>query len=127
MPFSSSNQSLSLLTFLSLQEFAKAVIAFQRRNLSSRGSTRVSLLEPELEKQRLSLVQSFALAKDIYEKVHYGKNGSVHGGTGSVRALTRALTKTKSQEQLDMGAEFLQQNLALNNNQVRDVSCSVDH
>jgi hypothetical protein len=93
------------------------VIAFQRRTLTGRRSSKVSLLEPELEKQRLNLVQSFALAKDIYEEVHYGKNGSVHGGMGSVRALTRALTKTKSQEQLDMGAEFLQQNLALNNHQ----------
>lgn len=93
------------------------MIAFQRRTLTGRRSSKVSLLEPELEKQRLNLVQSFALAKDIYEEVHYGKNGSVHGGMGGVRALTRALTKTKSQEQLDMGAEFLQQNLALNNHQ----------
>ncbi|GAQ80278.1 glutamine amidotransferase-like protein [Klebsormidium nitens] len=104
------------------QEFAKAVIAFQRRALTGRASTsgKVSLLEPELEKQRMSLVHAFALAKDIYEEVHYGKPGSsVHGASAGVRELQRALAKTKSQEQLAIGAEFLQQNLALNNHQVQ--------
>lgn len=68
----------------------------------------------------MSLVHAFALAKDIYEEVHYGKpGGSVHGASAGVRELQRALAKTKSQEQLAIGAEFLQQNLALNNHQVR--------
>lgn len=69
-----------------LQEFAKAVIAYQKK-LNGLTNVKKSLkLDQEMEKKRKIIVRSFSLARNIYE---HGINSS-------------------KESELEVGAEFLE-------------------
>ncbi|KAI3462563.1 hypothetical protein Pfo_019226 [Paulownia fortunei] len=79
------------------KEFAKAVIAYQKK-LNSLTSVPKSLkLDGEMEKKREIIVRSFSLARNIYEGGH-GINSS-------------------KESELEAGAEFLESNTALSQQQ----------
>lgn len=69
-----------------LQEFAKAVLAYQKKLNSV---TSVPKLDVEMEKKRKIIVRSFSLARNLYQ-----------GGCGS--------DPTKESSELEAGAEFLE-------------------
>ncbi|KAL6521538.1 hypothetical protein OROGR_018107 [Orobanche gracilis] len=75
------------------KEFAKAVIAYQKRLNSLTNVPKPIKLNGEMEKKRKDIVRSFWLAKNIYE-----------GGHG--------ISSSKESE-LEAGAEFLESNTAL--------------
>ncbi|KAL3735591.1 hypothetical protein ACJRO7_024676 [Eucalyptus globulus] len=75
------------------QEFVKAVIAYQKKLISSTSVPRPLKLDQEMEKRRRMIVRSFSLAKNLYT-------------TG------QGLNPSKESE-LKAGAEFLESNTAL--------------
>ncbi|KAK4426620.1 putative glutamine amidotransferase GAT1 [Sesamum alatum] len=75
------------------KEFAKAVIAYQKRLNSLTSVPKTLKLDREMEKKRKIIVRSFSLARNIYQ-----------GG--------RAINSSKESE-LEAGAEFLESNTAL--------------
>ncbi|KAL6498031.1 hypothetical protein OROGR_028428 [Orobanche gracilis] len=74
-------------------EFAKAVIAYQKRLNSLTNVPKPIKLDGEMEKKRKNIVRSFSLARNIYEGGH-GINSS-------------------KESELEAGAEFLESNTAL--------------
>jgi type I site-specific restriction endonuclease len=100
------------------QEFVKAVVAYEKKKAErASGAEKMRLrlreLSPWIEKQRKELVYSFSLAKNLYEqrKVH-----SVHNANSALQALQ--FSSSKSQQDLNLGAEFLKVNSPLNKQQV---------
>ncbi|XP_015065423.1 putative glutamine amidotransferase GAT1_2.1 [Solanum pennellii] len=75
------------------QEFVKAVVAYQKKLLSTTTIEKPLKLNQEMEKKRKIIVRSFSLARDLYEK-----------------GCTFQSSKTSD---LDVGAEFLESNTAL--------------
>ncbi|KAF8026836.1 hypothetical protein BT93_F3352 [Corymbia citriodora subsp. variegata] len=75
------------------QEFVKAVIAYQKKLISSNSVPRPVKLDQEMEKKRRIIIRSFSLAKNLYT-------------TG------QGLNPSKESE-LKAGAEFLESNTAL--------------
>ncbi|KAG5623642.1 hypothetical protein H5410_008860 [Solanum commersonii] len=75
------------------QEFVKAVVAYQKKLLSTTTIQKPLKLNQEMEKKRKIIVRSFSLARDLYEK-----------------GCTFQPSKTSD---LDVGAEFLESNTAL--------------
>ncbi|KAL2246979.1 uncharacterized protein LOC105176146 [Sesamum indicum] len=75
------------------KEFAKAVLAYQKRLNSLTSVPKTLKLDREMEKKRKIIVRSFSLARNIYE-----------GG--------RVISSSKESE-LEAGAEFLESNTAL--------------
>ncbi|KAL6526390.1 hypothetical protein OROHE_015446 [Orobanche hederae] len=75
------------------KEFAKAVIAYQKRLNSLTNVPKTIKLDGEMEKKRKIIVRSFSLARNIYEGGH-GINSS-------------------KESELEAGAEFLESNTAL--------------
>ncbi|XP_051117898.1 putative glutamine amidotransferase GAT1_2.1 [Andrographis paniculata] len=75
------------------KEFAKAVIAYQKRLNSLTSVAKPLKLDAETEKQRKMIVRSFSLARNLYEGGH-------------------KISSSKESE-LEAGAEFLESNTAL--------------
>jgi hypothetical protein len=73
---------------VSLQEFAKAVIAYEKKLNRSECVLEAPKLNQELERKRRILVRSFSIARNMY---------SSGGGTGQ-------------ESELQVGAEFLEVN-----------------
>jgi hypothetical protein len=73
------------------QEFAKAVIAYQKKLNSSLSVPKTLKLDSEMENKRKMLVRSFSLAKYMYVRGAPGKNPS-------------------KESELEVGAEFLEVN-----------------
>lgn len=122
------------------QEFARAVLSYQRR-LQNQDSVRETIttttnssnnnnveesqkletlkrqtLDKELEGQRQAIVRSFCLAKQVYdEQIHLKKSSSTHGGNAAISLLKR----TESEKELTKGADFLQENTPLGSGLVR--------
>ncbi|XP_002968849.2 putative glutamine amidotransferase GAT1_2.1 [Selaginella moellendorffii] len=84
------------------QDFAKAVIAYQKRLLSPKKAKELVKLDGDMEKQRQKLIRSFSLAKHIYEEEQVCKMRS--------DGKTPQLSRVKSSRDLEAGAEFLQFN-----------------
>ncbi|CAN6995841.1 unnamed protein product [Brassica oleracea var. botrytis] len=80
------------------QEFAKAVIAYQKKVNSSLSVPKKLELNPEMENKRKILVRSFSLARSMYTRSYSMKNQS-------------------TESELDVGAEFLESNTALSMDQ----------
>lgn len=96
------------------QEFAKAVIAYQKRLLNSRPEKERVELDGEMEKQRMKLVRSFCIAKHIYdEQTNIRKNRSVHDGVHALEALENS--QRSERRYLEVGANFLQSATAVFN------------
>ncbi|KAL7090266.1 hypothetical protein ACP275_12G029900 [Erythranthe tilingii] len=76
------------------KEFAKAVIAYQKKlNNSLTSVPKLLKLDGEMERKRKIIIRSFSLARNIYE----GGNGNNHS----------------KESELEAGAEFLESNTAL--------------
>lgn len=98
------------------QEFAKAVIAYQQRLLSSRAEKETVKLDVAMEKQRLKIVRSFSIAKHLYdEQLSIRKNRSVHDGVQALKALEDF--QANDRKYLEVGANFLQSTMQLLNTQ----------
>ncbi|WZY88727.1 hypothetical protein YC2023_045462 [Brassica napus] len=80
------------------QEFAKAVIAYQKKLNSSMSVPKTLVLNGEMESKRKILVRCFSLARYMYIKGATGKNPS-------------------KVSELEVGAEFLESNTALSTEQ----------
>ncbi|CAN7016262.1 unnamed protein product [Brassica oleracea var. botrytis] len=80
------------------QEFAKAVIAYQKKLSSSMSVPKTLVLDGEMESKRKILVRCFSLARYMYTKGATGKNPS-------------------KVSELEVGAEFLESNTALSTEQ----------
>eukprot|EP00850_Spirogloea_muscicola_P020623 SM000222S06964 [mRNA] locus=s222:61252:63981:- [translate_table: standard] len=123
------------------QEFARAVLAYQKRLLVEANMPRspvkspvvlqqdrplkdlvkegaMMVLNKEMEEQRQHIVRSFAIAKDLYnEQVQLRKNKTVHDSSAALYALKMA--RSSSQKDLNLGAEFLEVSTALTTMQVK--------
>ncbi|KAL6507504.1 hypothetical protein OROGR_023699 [Orobanche gracilis] len=75
------------------KEFAKAVIAYQKRLNSLTNVPKPIKLDGEMEKKRKIIVRSFSLARNIYEGGH--------------------MINSSKESELEAGAEFLESNTAL--------------
>lgn len=75
------------------KEFAKAVLAYQKKLHSLTNVPKSLKLDGEMEKKRKIIVRSFSLARDLYQ-----------GGHGN---------NTRKESELEAGAEFLESNTAL--------------
>lgn len=75
------------------KEFAKAVLAYQKKLNSLTNVPKSLKLDGEMEKKRNIIVRSFSLARDLYQ-----------GGHGN---------NTRKESELEAGAEFLESNTAL--------------
>lgn len=71
-----------------MQEFAKAVLAYQKKLNSLTNVPKSLKLDGEMEKKRKIIVRSFSLARDLYQ-----------GGHGN---------NTRKESELEAGAEFLE-------------------
>lgn len=87
------------------REFVKAVVGYKKK-------TEKTPPPPGIEKQRKELVYSFSLAKNLYEQER--KAHSVHNGKSALHALQ----SSSSQQELNLGAQFLKSNSPLNKQQV---------
>lgn len=99
------------------QEFVKAVVAYKKKIETSgaeKTRSRLRELSPWIEKRRKELVYSFSLAKNMYEEQR--RAHSVHNASIALQALS--LSFSKSQHDLNLGAEFLKVNSPLNKQQV---------
>ncbi|KAK4399968.1 putative glutamine amidotransferase GAT1 [Sesamum angolense] len=76
-----------------LQEFVKAVIAYEKRLTGSRNVLKRLKFEGDMEKKKRSIVRSFSIAKNMYS-------------SGRERFLP-------NDSELEAGAEFLEANTAL--------------
>ncbi|KAL1192380.1 putative glutamine amidotransferase [Cardamine amara subsp. amara] len=76
------------------QEFAKAVIEYQKKLNNSLSVPKKLELNPEMENKRKILVRSFSLARSMYTRSHSLKNPS-------------------RESELEVGADFLESNTAL--------------
>ncbi|BBM97289.1 putative glutamine amidotransferase [Marchantia polymorpha subsp. ruderalis] len=102
------------------QEFVKAVVAYQKKLLST-GKEKINRKfdAAVMERQRMQIVRSFSLAKIIYEEEHLRSPHSVHGGQHALAALRHGAVPNQSEQELELGARFLQSNTALNSKQVK--------
>ncbi|XP_065000033.1 putative glutamine amidotransferase GAT1_2.1 [Musa acuminata AAA Group] len=76
------------------QEFVKAVIAYQRKVSSTAGIENCQRLGEEMEEKRKNIVRSFSLAKHVY--------------------VSKQEMPPAKEQDLQVGAEFLEANAALN-------------
>ncbi|KAG8373755.1 hypothetical protein BUALT_Bualt11G0058100 [Buddleja alternifolia] len=76
------------------KEFAKAVIAYQKKLNSLTNVPKFLKLDGEMEKKRKMIIRSFSLARNMYEGGHQ-------------------INSSKQSEVLEAGAEFLESNTAL--------------
>lgn len=76
-----------------LQEFVKAVVAYQKKLNSSTSVPKPLKLDEEMEKKRKVILRSFSLARNIYA-----------GGNGR---------NPSEESELEPGAEFLEVSLSI--------------
>lgn len=90
------------------QEFAKAVIAYQKRLMSSKAEKEAVKLDSAMEKHRRKIIHSFSIAKNLYdEQLNIRKSSrTVHDGNEALKALENS--HTNERKQLEVGANFLQ-------------------
>ncbi|KAL2650670.1 hypothetical protein R1flu_018798 [Riccia fluitans] len=99
------------------QEFVKAVVAYQKRLLSREKEKKVPKIDAAvLEKVRAELEKSFSFARGKFEE---GRNQSIHGGRRALVALGEQSIFTGAEQELEVGARFLQSNTALTSRQVK--------
>lgn len=92
----------------------KAVVAYQKKLLST-GKEKINRKfdAAVMERQRMQIVRSFSLAKIIYEEEHLRSPHSVHGGQHALAALRHGAVPNQSEQELELGARFLQVTLSL--------------
>lgn len=91
------------------QEFAKAVIAYQKRLLNLKSEEDTLKLDSVMEKRRMKIVRSFCIAKNIYDEqlnIRKNRSGDDNGDQAIETILERSLLQER--KQLEVGANFLQ-------------------
>ncbi|MCO5571775.1 hypothetical protein L7F22_025523 [Adiantum nelumboides] len=98
------------------QEFAKAVVAYQKKLLSLRLGKNPVQLDGTMEKQRLKIVRSFCIAKHLYdEQLSFRRNRSMHDGLHALKVVESF--QASDRRYLEDGANFLQSMKAALNTQ----------
>lgn len=98
------------------QEFAKAVVAYQKKLWSLKPEKDRVRFNGTMEKQRMKIVHSFCIAKHLYdEQLSIRKNRSMHDGMQALKALENF--QANDRRYLEVGANFLQSTKATLNTQ----------